>query len=230
MLAAKPPAQFKEIRIPLEERVPVPLITCPDCEARVSLAAPECVGCGRPLRAREPVRETPAGPVGMRRGIKLLVLGWGFLLMVTALFLITVPENEARTRQRQLGMEKALAGLRIIRVEEQRYHLAHGHYASWLTLHERRWPATPAEAEARRYYRVYTSNDRQTYISIQRWYKYGAECAELVRHGPETAASRAIYMGSWKLVANAPPRCRKTGFPWGSLHWAGIGYLDNGRR
>lgn len=204
----------------------MPLITCPDCEARVSPAVPECVRCGRPLRAREAKAETPAGPVGMRRGIKLLVLGWGFLLMVAALFLTTVPETEGRARRRQLGMEKALAGLRIIRTEEQRYHRAHGRYANWLSLYEGRWAATPAESEARRYYRLHTSDDGQTYISIQRWYKHGAECAELVRHGPETAASRALYTGSWELVPNAPPRCRKTGFPWESLHWAGIGYLD----
>jgi hypothetical protein len=156
-----------------------------------------------------------------------VVLAGVFIAMVSWLTITTVPESPARARQRQLGMEKALVSLCIIRTAQQRYHRANGRYAGWLQLFREEWPSTPAESEARwhDYYR--TSSDGQAYISVQRWFDYGAECAEVIRNGPETAASRALDTGSWELTANTAPRCRKTGFPWQWLHWAGIGYLDD---
>lgn len=197
---------------------------CPDCEARVPRAAAECPRCGHPLR--------PDGAGGRRRvrkrDVVAVVLACVFIVLVSWLTIATLPESPARARQRQLGVEKALVSLRIVRTAQQRYHRANGRYAGWVELFRGQWPSTPAESEARwhDYYR--TSADGQAFISVQRWFDHGAECAEVIRNGPETAASRALDTGSWKnLVPNAPPRCRKVGFPWAMLHWAGVGYLDD---
>lgn len=43
------------------------LITCPDCSATVSDAAPACVRCGRPLHARPAPRAAAPDPYGIHR-------------------------------------------------------------------------------------------------------------------------------------------------------------------
>jgi hypothetical protein len=41
----------------------MPLIECPDCHRQISSEAPTCPGCGRPMKAPDPVPVTP-GPSG----------------------------------------------------------------------------------------------------------------------------------------------------------------------
>ena len=180
----------------------------------------ECPRCGHPLRPDGPARRKLR-----KRDVAAVVLAILFIAMVSWLTITFVPESEDRARERRLGAAKALANLPVIRAAEERHHRVTGRYADWLDL----FPGIPADSvvrEAQRHSRTTTSSNGQAYISIQRYWGEGAECAEVVRHGPEAPGTRTLETGSWSLVTNGPPRCRKLGFPWFALHWAGIGYLN----
>lgn len=61
------------------------LISCPDCEGKVSDAAPACIHCGAPLAARS--SSPPAVPASPSSGLGLfgksvLWLGGGFIVIV----------------------------------------------------------------------------------------------------------------------------------------------------
>ncbi|HEU4557346.1 MAG TPA: hypothetical protein VFS20_05830 [Longimicrobium sp.] len=198
-------------------------IICPDCETHVHRAAAECPGCGRPLQPER--TDGPARRKLRRRDVAAVVLAILFIALVSWLTITFVPDSEERARQRQVGAEKALVNLPIIRAVEERYYRVTGRYAGWLDLYAQ-VSADSVEREAERYSHTEVSSNGQAYISVQTFFREGVACAQVVRRGPETPSTQTLDTGSWSLVPNGPPRCRKVDFPWISLHWAGIGYLD----
>ena len=58
------------------------LVTCPDCQAQISDAAPACPKCGRPMAAAAPV----AAPVAVQNVVttrpETSVVTWGCLIFV----------------------------------------------------------------------------------------------------------------------------------------------------
>jgi len=66
------------------------LITCPDCQAQVSDAAPACPKCGRPMAAAAPV----AAPVAVQNVVttrpETSMVTWGCALLVALPILLAI--------------------------------------------------------------------------------------------------------------------------------------------
>lgn len=98
----------------------MPLVTCPDCNAEISDAAPSCPKCGRPM-SKEQLQQSVPPPKKKGRLWKTIGIGFALLMVVGAVGnALKSPEEKAAEAQQAAKREEARRQAAIAKTEEQK--------------------------------------------------------------------------------------------------------------
>jgi hypothetical protein len=170
----------------------------------------------------------PATVAGQQRsgGLSWLYATCAIVVTAAVVYAVAVRQSDAQVQAMNAAVVKALAQLQEVEARQQAHHSQTGKFGWSYDI----FPvstATSDELDTRLHVRVEASADGQAYFAVADYSNEGGvECAAIVRNGDETLLTRAMQTGTWHLEANSLGECRKTAWPWGWLHWAGLGYID----
>lgn len=153
------------------------------------------------------------------------------VIALSVVWLAFMKPSEGDRERELIALGEAFSALDDASTILEQYYEREREYA-WLHEIFQAYPSWEDELELTRRLRIdiRTSMDHQAAFVLADYSRHGGvACARLLvddrAAAPRHPTMRKVDTPAWHLK---PPllECRRTGFPWALLHWAGAGYFD----